>query len=238
MTQSICSSVSSARSRLVRVTEMASMALLAFLPGCEGCGPLRVTVPTVVRGGRWALLGEVLRAEGLGQHLRQRPDARRGLQQQVRAAELVQQLPAAAARDEDLAPAVHAGEVREPAASGALQLGDQSALGAQAESVAGVLHVAAGDGAPVVDEGGHADRVARVGDVRVGHRLAGEGAQGLPVGVRRGRGHLPCPFRYGMPFALGIRSRCADRASTTSVMTYGVAATTWLGTSFVPAYQA
>src|SRR5690606_24427105 len=163
-------------------------------------------------------------------------DSLRGLHQQSVAAELVQQLAAAAARDEDVAVAVHAGEVGEPAAAGAVQLRDQAALGAQAESVRGVLDVAAGHRAPVVDQGGDADPVPRVGDVGVRHGLAGHGAQCLPVGVVGG--HLPCPFRYGMPLALGIRSRWADRARTTRVMTYGVAATTWLGTSLVPAYQA
>src|SRR5690606_16964875 len=103
----------------------------------------------------------------------------------------------AAARDEDLAVAVDAGEVRQPAAAGALQLGDQAALGAQAEPVGGVLHVAAGDGAPVVDQGGDTDRVARVGGVGVGHGVPGDGAQRLPVDVvdGPGAGHLPCPFR-------------------------------------------
>lgn len=123
--------------------------------------------------------------------------------------------------------------MRETAAARAVQLRDQAALRAQAEAVRGVLDVAARDGAAVVDEGGDADRVAGVRGVRPGHGVPGHRTKPGPVDG----GHLPCPFRYGMPSAFGIRSRWAESARTISVMTYGVAATTWLGTSLVVAYQ-
>src|SRR5207249_11357828 len=99
----------------------------------EVCGPSarRVQVGGAVRES----LAEMVRPEGLRQHLREGEDSRRGLQEEVRAPELVQQLAAAAARDEDLAPAVDAGEVRQPTPAGPLQLRDQPALGAQAKSV-------------------------------------------------------------------------------------------------------
>src|SRR5690606_13895517 len=118
MTQSICSSLSSPRSRLVRMTEMASMAM-AGVPsgGAKGAAPGTTAVP----GAGGGLLVEVLRGERLRQHLRQGHDALGGLEQQSGAAELVEQLPAAAARDEDLAVALDAGEGRQPAAAGALQ---------------------------------------------------------------------------------------------------------------------
>src|SRR5689334_17023777 len=125
MTQSICGSLSSARSRLVRMTETASMAM-TFLPKDER------PHPRIGRSGRGrtALLGEMPRTEGLRKHLGERQDSGRGLQEQFGAAELEQELPAAAARDEDLALSVDAGEVRQPAAAGGVELGYETALGA------------------------------------------------------------------------------------------------------------
>ena len=113
----------------------------------------------------------------------------------------------------------------------ALQRGDQAALGAQAEPVGGVLDVAAGDRAAVVDEGGGADREAGVGGVRPGHRRRGPASRSASQSTSRSGGCVTCPgpSGSGRPSALGIRSRCADSASTSSVMTYGVAPTNWLG---------
>src|SRR5881397_3075825 len=105
----------------------------------EVCGPSARRVQA--GGAARELLGEMARPEGLRQHLRQGEDSRRGLQEEVRSPELVQQLTAAAARDEDLAPAVDAREMRQPAPAGPLQLRDQPALGAQAEAVGGVLDI-------------------------------------------------------------------------------------------------
>ena len=129
----------------------------------------------------------------------------------VRAAELVQQLAAAAARHERSrpSPSTQVKAVSRPPPV-ALQRGDQAALGAQAEAVGGVLHVAAGDGAAVVDQGGGADRVAASTGRRPGTWRPGPPRAGRPSRRRPGGGHLPWPFRYGMPSALGIRSRCAE----------------------------
>ena len=70
--------------------------------------------------------------------------------------------------------------MRQPAAPGQVQLGDQTALGAQRDAVRRVLDVAAGHHAAVVDPGGGADPELRVRRVGVRHRLLGRRGQFLP----------------------------------------------------------
>src|SRR6476646_5149094 len=99
MTQSICSSLSSPRSRLVRMTETASIdnCVMAFLPVVQRwCTVVRqdgekVRSPSAgVRGAARESPGEVVRAGGLRKHLGERQDSRRRLQQETGSAELVQ----------------------------------------------------------------------------------------------------------------------------------------------------
>jgi hypothetical protein len=77
--------------------------------------------------------------------------------------------------------AVDARERHEPAAARHVQGRHEGALGAQRQSVGGVLDVAADDDAAVVDERRHPDRELRVRHVGVLGDLVGTGAQGVPV---------------------------------------------------------
>ena len=83
-------------------------------------------------------------------------------------------------------------------------LGDEPALGAQRDAVAGVLHVAARDETAVIDQGGGTDLEAGVGGVGVSHGLDGEVVQVLPVDVGQGgggdrwvHGWIHCPALRG-----------------------------------------
>ncbi len=110
---------------------------------------------------------------------------------QVGTAVLPEQLAASSAGHQHLTRAVDADEVGQPAAPGQVQLGDQSALGAQAHAVGGVLDVAAGDHTSVIDSSRSADRVARVGRIGMTHRLDRGVLQLLP----RRRTHPADPLR-------------------------------------------
>ncbi len=107
-------------------------------------------------------------------------DAARGHHEQAGAAVLPQELPTAAAGHDDDARTPHAEEVGQSPASRRREVRDDTALGAQRHAVGSVLHVAAGQQAPVVRPGRGPHRIPRVG--RVGPRLDGERrlAQFLP----------------------------------------------------------
>src|SRR5579859_3275198 len=124
MIQSICPSESSPPSRLVRMTSTAPMALTATL---------------------------VLAAERQRQQVDHRLGALDGVDEQIGAAVLPQQLPAPSTRHQHVAVRVDAGERDEPSAAAGVQRGHESALSAQRQSVRRVLDVATGDDATVVD---------------------------------------------------------------------------------------
>ena len=153
-----------------------------------------------------------------------------GLQQQLRAAELVQQLAAAAARDEDLALAVHAGEVRQPAAAGgraARRPGRTRRTGPSPYDAFSTLQpetvrpsstrAATPTGKP--EYGAYARDMAS----RAAARSA---SQSTARRIRRRRS-VTCPGPSGTacrpPWASAAAGRTSER--TSSVMTYGVAAT-------------
>ena len=91
--------------------------------------------------------------------------ARPGCPPQFGAAELVDHLPAPAARHQQVTLAGPAGQRDQPAAAGQPQLTDQGAFGAQTQPVGGVLDIAAGDDPAVVDQRGGAHLQARVGAI-------------------------------------------------------------------------
>jgi hypothetical protein len=78
---------------------------------------------------------EVVGAECVREQLCQPTRPGGGIDEQIRAAELVQQLPAPPARHEDLASGIATGKGNEPAPAGRVQVRHQPALGAQAQTV-------------------------------------------------------------------------------------------------------
>ena len=133
--------------------------------------------------------GEVVDAEACGQDLVDGHHPGGHGQHHTVGGVLAQELAAAPARREGPAVGVHAGEGDQAPSPGAGELGDEAALGAQGDAVAGVLHVASRDESAVVDQGGGPDLEAGVGGVGVGHGLHGELVQGPPVGVGQFGGH-------------------------------------------------
>src|SRR5690606_34275399 len=134
--QEICSRDSSPPSRLVTMTSMASISRSP---------------------------AQIVRAEGVRQQLRQRLGAVHGLHEQVGTAVFVQQLTAAPARHQQLLMPVDAGEGDQPSPAGGVQRRHQPALGAQADTVGGVLYIASRHDPAVVDERGGADGELGVG---------------------------------------------------------------------------
>src|SRR3954452_18598182 len=162
ITQSIAASLSVPPSRLVRMTSTTSKAVSAK--------------------------GEILPTEREGQDLGHRLGPLGGVDEEVRAAVLPQQLPAPPAGHEHVAAVVDAGERDEPAAAGGVQRRHQPALRAEPDPVRGVLHVAADDDPAVVDQRGRPHRELRVRRVGAAHRFQRGPAQRRPVDLA----HMTC----------------------------------------------
>src|SRR6266536_995189 len=128
----------------------------------------------------------MFRPERRGQQFPQRPAPVGRLDQQRRAAVLVQQLPAPTTRRQQLPVVIHAGERDQPPAAGPVQLGHQPALGAQGQSIGGVLNVAPSNNSPVVHIGRRPHRVSGVRRISPPHRLDSSRPQRAPIHI-----HLP-----------------------------------------------
>src|SRR4051812_15618519 len=164
----------------------------------------------------WLAKGKVLPPEGERKNLDHRFDAFGGVDQQVGAAVLPQQLAAPPAGHEDVPPEVDAGEGDEPSATAGVQRRNQPTLGAETEAVRRVLDVAADDHPPVVDERGRSHRELGVGRVGLAHRFQGGPAKPRPVDRLRHQ-----PTVYGWPSAAGARTRPTKPATATRVAMYG-----------------
>ncbi|OAK52621.1 hypothetical protein A3K89_07375 [Rhodococcoides kyotonense] len=78
---------------------------------------------------------EVVGTESSREKPRQRSRAVVGIDEEIAAAELVQQLSTAPARHQPRSAAVAAGECNQPATAGGMKVGHQAALGAQAQTI-------------------------------------------------------------------------------------------------------
>jgi hypothetical protein len=166
---------------------------------------------------------------------------------------LQKQLPASAAWHQSRPGSVDTGESDQPSASAGVQRGYQSALGAEAGSVGGVLHIATGDYPPVIDERRGTHRKAGIRRVRVLAGLSGCGSELVPVdglapfdrrrpelveGLRAHWGGIRAHlygvrahgyFSKGMPSAAGGLTRPTRPATAMIVATYGKINKNWLG---------
>ena len=151
----------------------------------------------------------------VGQHLVHRLDALGGHKLHGRSPELVEQLPAAAARHQHVAGGVHAVEGPQLPAAGHLQVPHQGAFGAQCQPVAGVLHVAAADQPAVGGEGRCPHRELRIRGIGFFHGARCLRPEQIPVDDARF--HRRHPLTYGMPLAAGGRDRPTSPATASTV---------------------
>src|SRR5690554_1829757 len=124
MTQSIWASLSTLPSRLVTITSTASNGSV-----------VGVVMVLLVWARSLSARHQIVRSEGLGEHVRHRDDPAGHLDQEVRPAVLPQELAAPTAGHQVVACAVDAGEGDQTAAPTHVQGGHERALRAQAQPV-------------------------------------------------------------------------------------------------------
>src|SRR5690606_6737131 len=159
---------------------------------------------------------ELARTESIRQHLVDGADAGHRLEQHAVGGVFVEQLPAPAARHQDVPVAVDTGERDQLAPTAHRQRRSQRALRAEADAIGGVLHVASAHHAAIVDDGRCTHRKLRVRHVRLTHRILRDLAEGVPVDRH--------DFTYGWPTAPGPIDLPTKPATAIRVTMYGIIA--------------
>jgi hypothetical protein len=124
---------------------------------------------------------EIVGTEGLRQDLTQGCDPLRGHDERVITTVFEEQLPASPTWHQGLAMLIDTGNGYQPATPGGMEAGDQSALGAQSDPVGGVLDIATGDDAPIIDNGSYSDLEPRIRRIGMVHHRNRRIPQRIPV---------------------------------------------------------
>jgi len=100
---------------------------------------------------------QVVRTECPREKLIEGLNPRRRHDLEFAAAVLEEQLTATSAGSEVVSFSINADNCNKPSTPGVNEVGDQSALGAQADAVTGILDIATGDGSTIINERGNSD---------------------------------------------------------------------------------